>query len=58
MRKAEDALESSLAQIVSGAPVQVGPNSHAVERDGWLFSMRQLATDRLRVPDAIEAPPA
>jgi reactive intermediate/imine deaminase len=31
--------------MVDGAPAQVGPYSHAVEVDGWLFVTGQLATD-------------
>jgi 2-iminobutanoate/2-iminopropanoate deaminase len=45
--------------MVSGAPAQVGPYSHAVEEDGWLFITGQLATDpdddSRPVPDGIEA---
>ena len=44
--------------MVSGAPAQVGPYSHAVEQDGWLFITGQLATDpdddSRPVPDGIE----
>ena len=31
--------------MVAGAPAQVGPYSHAVEQDGFLFITGQLATD-------------
>jgi reactive intermediate/imine deaminase len=45
--------------MVSGAPAQVGPYSHAVEQDGWLFITGQLATDpdddSRPIPDGIEA---
>jgi reactive intermediate/imine deaminase len=48
-----------LFHMVSGAPAQVGPYSHAVEHDGWLFITGQLATDpdddSRPVPDGIEA---
>ena len=45
--------------MVPGAPAQVGPYSHAVEQDGWLFITGQLATDpdddSVAVPDGIAA---
>src|SRR3984885_8724781 len=45
--------------MVSGAPAQVGPYSHAVEEDGWLFITGQLATDpdddSRPIPDGIAA---
>ena len=31
--------------LIPGAPAQVGPYSHVVEQDGWLFVTGQLATD-------------
>ena len=45
--------------MVAGAPSQVGPYSHAVEQDGFLFITGQLATDpaddSLPIPDGIAA---
>jgi reactive intermediate/imine deaminase len=45
--------------MIAGAPAQVGPYSHAVELDGWLFITGQLATDpdddSRPIPDGIEA---
>jgi len=45
--------------LVADAPKPVGPYSHVVEADGWLFVTGQLATDpdddALPVPDGIEA---
>lgn len=45
--------------MISGAPAQVGPYSHVVEQDGWLFVTGQLATDpdddATALPDGIAA---
>ena len=45
--------------LIPGAPKPVGPYSHVVEADGWLFVTGQLATDpdddALPVPSGIEA---
>lgn len=44
---------------VPGAPAPVGPFSHAVEVDGWVFLTGQMPTDpsddRAPLPDGIEA---
>ena len=45
--------------LVQNAPKPVGPYSHVVEADSWLFVTGQLATDpdhdSLPLPDGIEA---
>ncbi|HEV2549163.1 MAG TPA: RidA family protein [Stellaceae bacterium] len=45
--------------LIPGAPKPVGPYSHVVELDGWLFVTGQLATDPADdsrpLPDGIEA---
>ena len=45
--------------LIPGAPQPVGPYSHIVEADGWLFVTGQLATDpdddALPLPAGIEA---
>jgi 2-iminobutanoate/2-iminopropanoate deaminase len=45
--------------LIANAPKPVGPYSHVVEADGWLFVTGQLATDpdddSLPLPDGIEA---
>ena len=45
--------------LIGGAPAPVGPYSHAVECDGWLFVTGQLATDpdddAVPIPPGIEA---
>jgi reactive intermediate/imine deaminase len=45
--------------VIANAPKPVGPYSHVVEADGWLFVTGQLATDpdddSLPLPEGIEA---
>jgi reactive intermediate/imine deaminase len=45
--------------MIPGAPSPVGPFSHAVEVDGWVFLTGQMPTDpdddRAPLPDGIEA---
>ena len=45
--------------LSADAPKPVGPYSHVVEADGWLFVTGQLATDpdddNLPIPEGIEA---
>jgi reactive intermediate/imine deaminase len=45
--------------LIADAPKPVGPYSHVVEADGWLFVTGQLATDPddddLPIPEGIEA---
>jgi 2-iminobutanoate/2-iminopropanoate deaminase len=45
--------------VIDKAPKPVGPYSHVVEADGWLFVTGQLATDpdddNLPLPEGIEA---
>jgi 2-iminobutanoate/2-iminopropanoate deaminase len=45
--------------LIANAPKPVGPYSHVVETDGWLFVTGQLATDpdddSLPLPEGIEA---
>src|ERR1051326_8881711 len=59
LRKRSSEMEP-LFHMIAGAPAQVGPYSHAVELDGWLFITGQLATDpdddSRPIPDGIEAP--
>ena len=52
-------MTAPIFHLVADAPKPVGPYSHVVETDGWLFVTGQLATDpdddALPVPDGIEA---
>ena len=52
-------MTAPIFHLVADAPKPVGPYSHVVEADGWLFVTGQLATDpdddALPVPDGIEA---
>ena len=52
-------MSNPIFHLVAGAPKPVGPYSHVVEADGWLFVTGQLATDPdnddLPLPDGIEA---
>jgi 2-iminobutanoate/2-iminopropanoate deaminase len=52
-------VSNPIFHLVAGAPKPVGPYSHVVEADGWLFVTGQLATDPdnddLPIPDGIEA---
>jgi 2-iminobutanoate/2-iminopropanoate deaminase len=52
-------VSNPIFHLVAGAPKPVGPYSHLVEADGWLFVTGQLATDPdnddLPIPDGIEA---
>lgn len=52
-------MSNPIFHLVAGAPKPVGPYSHVVEADGWLFVTGQLATDPenddLPIPDGIEA---
>jgi reactive intermediate/imine deaminase len=45
--------------MIAGAPTPVGPFSHAVEVDGWVFLTGQMPTDpendRAQLPAGIEA---
>jgi 2-iminobutanoate/2-iminopropanoate deaminase len=45
--------------MIRGAPAPVGPFSHAVEADGWVFLTGQMPTDpnndEAPLPDGIEA---
>src|SRR6185295_11830784 len=45
--------------MIPGAPAPVGPFSHAVEVDGWVFLTGQMPTDphddRAPLPDGVEA---
>jgi 2-iminobutanoate/2-iminopropanoate deaminase len=51
-------MSAPIYHLVAGAPKPVGPYSHVVEADGWLFVTGQLATDpdddSLPLPDGIE----
>jgi 2-iminobutanoate/2-iminopropanoate deaminase len=51
-------VSAPIYHLVAGAPKPVGPYSHVVEADGWLFVTGQLATDpdddSLPLPDGIE----
>src|SRR5215469_16118146 len=52
-------MSAPIYHLVRDAPQPVGPYSHVVEADGWLFVTGQLATDpdddSLPLPDGIEA---
>jgi len=52
-------VSNPIFHLVAVAPKPVGPYSHVVEADGWLFVTGQLATDPdnddLPLPDGIEA---
>ena len=52
-------MPDAIYHLISGAPKPVGPYSHVVEKDGWLFVTGQLATDpdddSLPLPIGIEA---
>ena len=52
-------MSAPIFHLVAGAPKPVGPYSHVVEADGWLFVTGQLATDPdnddLPLPEGIEA---
>jgi reactive intermediate/imine deaminase len=51
-------MSAPIYHLVRSAPQPVGPYSHVVEADGWLFVTGQLATDpdddSLPLPDGIE----
>ena len=52
-------MTSPIFHLIADAPKPVGPYSHVVEADGWLFVTGQLATDPddddLPIPEGIEA---
>src|ERR1700680_5245528 len=52
-------MTAPIYHLIANAPKPVGPYSHVVEADGWLFVTGQLATDpdddSLPLPDGIEA---
>jgi 2-iminobutanoate/2-iminopropanoate deaminase len=52
-------MTAPIFHMIANAPKPVGPYSHVVELDGWLFVTGQLATDpdddRHPVPDGIAA---
>jgi len=52
-------MESMRFLMVPGAPEPVGPFSHAVEVDGWVFVTGQMPThpddDRAPLPQGVEA---
>ena len=52
-------MSSPIFHLIADAPKPVGPYSHVVEADGWLFVTGQLATDPmdddLPTPEGIEA---
>lgn len=52
-------MTAPIYHLIRNAPKPVGPYSHVVEADGWLFVTGQLATDpdddSLPLPDGIEA---
>ena len=52
-------MSTPVFHLVAGAPAPVGPYSHVVEAEGWLFVTGQLATDPddddLPLPQGIEA---
>jgi 2-iminobutanoate/2-iminopropanoate deaminase len=52
-------MSTPIFHLVAGAPKPVGPYSHVVEADGWLFVTGQLATDPDNddrpLPEGIEA---
>lgn len=52
-------MTAPIYHLIRNAPKPVGPYSHVVEADGWLFVTGQLAIDpdddSLPLPDGIEA---
>ena len=52
-------MAAPIFHMIANAPKPVGPYSHVVELDGWLFVTGQLATDpdddRRPLPDGIAA---
>jgi reactive intermediate/imine deaminase len=52
-------VSSPIFHLIADAPKPVGPYSHVVEADGWLFVTGQLATDPINddlpIPEGIEA---
>jgi 2-iminobutanoate/2-iminopropanoate deaminase len=52
-------MAAPIFHMIANAPKPVGPYSHVVEADGWLFVTGQLATDpdddARPLPDGIEA---
>src|SRR6202521_2605909 len=52
-------MAAPIFHMIAAAPKPVGPYSHVVEADGWLFVTGQLATDpdddALPIPPGIEA---
>ena len=52
-------MPAPIFHMIANAPRPVGPYSHVVEQDGWLFVTGQLATDpdddSRPLPDGIEA---
>ena len=52
-------MSTPIFHLVADAPAPVGPYSHVVEAEGWLFVTGQLATDPdndgLPLPEGIEA---
>ncbi len=52
-------MNGPIFHLIKDAPAPVGPYSHVVEQDGWLFVTGQLATspedDALPIPEGIEA---
>ena len=52
-------MSAPIFHMIANAPKPVGPYSHVVEADGWLFVTGQLATDpdddSLPIPPGIEA---
>jgi 2-iminobutanoate/2-iminopropanoate deaminase len=52
-------VKGPIYHLIASAPKPVGPYSHVVEADDWLFVTGQLATDpdddALALPDGIEA---
>jgi len=52
-------MAAPIFHMIAAAPQPVGPYSHVVEADGWLFVTGQLATDpdddSLPIPPGIEA---
>ena len=52
-------MTTPIYHLIPNAPKPVGPYSHVVEADGWLFVTGQLATDpdddSLPLPEGIEA---
>ncbi len=52
-------MSNPIFHLIADAPKPVGPYSHVVEADGWLFVTGQLATDPINddlpIPEGIEA---